>query len=130
MTLEKCRASSLTLHIVENHWIIYSQPYINTGLPWWLSGKEPTCQCRRHRLDPRVRKMHKRRKWQPLHYTWLGNSIDRGGWCSWGRKRVRHSLAARQQQYINMWFLPIPSSIFMEFSSNPRSWSTVKWGEC
>ena len=22
------------------------------GLPWWLSGKEPTCQCRRHRFDP------------------------------------------------------------------------------
>ena len=23
-----------------------------TGLPWWLSGKESTCQCRRHRFDP------------------------------------------------------------------------------
>ena len=23
-----------------------------TGLPWWLSGKEPTWQCRRHRFDP------------------------------------------------------------------------------
>ena len=22
------------------------------GLPWWLSGKEPTCQCRRHGFDP------------------------------------------------------------------------------
>ena len=22
------------------------------GLPWWLSGKESTCQCRRHRFDP------------------------------------------------------------------------------
>ena len=22
------------------------------GLPWWLSGKEPTCQCRRHRFNP------------------------------------------------------------------------------
>ena len=22
------------------------------GLPWWLSGKESACQCRRHRLDP------------------------------------------------------------------------------
>ena len=26
-------------------------------LPWWLSGKESTCQCRRHRLDPRSRKI-------------------------------------------------------------------------
>ena len=22
------------------------------GLPWWLSGEESTCQCRRHRFDP------------------------------------------------------------------------------
>ena len=22
-----------------------------TGLPWWLSGKESSCQCRRHRFD-------------------------------------------------------------------------------
>ena len=22
------------------------------GLPWWLSGKESACQCRRHRFDP------------------------------------------------------------------------------
>ena len=23
-----------------------------SGLPWWLSGKEPICQCRRHGFDP------------------------------------------------------------------------------
>ena len=23
-----------------------------SGLPWWLSGKEPASQCRRHGLDP------------------------------------------------------------------------------
>ena len=27
------------------------------GLPWWLSGKESTCQCRRHRFDPWVMKI-------------------------------------------------------------------------
>ena len=27
------------------------------GLPWWLSGKEPTCQCRRHRFVPWSRKI-------------------------------------------------------------------------
>ncbi|KAB0386208.1 hypothetical protein FD755_001164 [Muntiacus reevesi] len=26
-------------------------------LPWWLSGKESTCQCRRHGFDPSSRKM-------------------------------------------------------------------------
>ena len=24
----------------------------NQGLPWWLSGKESDCQCRRHRFNP------------------------------------------------------------------------------
>ena len=34
-------------------------------LPWWLHGKESTCQCRRCRFDPRVRKIPWRRKRQP-----------------------------------------------------------------
>ena len=24
----------------------------NWGLPWWLSGKQSSCECRRHRFDP------------------------------------------------------------------------------
>ena len=31
------------------------------GLPWWLSGKESACHCRRHRFDPWVRKILWRR---------------------------------------------------------------------
>ena len=34
-------------------------------LPWWLSGKESTCQCKRHRSDPWVGKIPWSRKWQP-----------------------------------------------------------------
>ena len=34
-------------------------------LPRWLSGKESASQCRSCRLDPWVRKMPWRRKWQP-----------------------------------------------------------------
>ena len=32
--------------------VIYEQ--ITVGLPWWLSGKELACQCRRHKFDPWV----------------------------------------------------------------------------
>ena len=32
---------------------------------WWLSGKEPACQCRRCGLDSWVRKIPWTRKWQP-----------------------------------------------------------------
>ena len=34
------------------------------GLPWWLSGKESACQCRRHGFDPWVRKIPWKTKWQ------------------------------------------------------------------
>ena len=37
----------------------------NTGLPWWISGKEFPCQCRRLRFDPWSGKIPWRRKWQP-----------------------------------------------------------------
>ena len=36
--------------------------------PWWLSGKESACHCKRHRrweFDPRVEKIPWGRKWQP-----------------------------------------------------------------
>ena len=46
------------------------------------SGKELTCQYRRHnrcRFDPWVRKIPWRRKWQnPLQYMCLENPMDRG----------------------------------------------------
>ena len=35
------------------------------GLPWWLHGKESTCQCRSRGFDPWVGKIPWRRKWQP-----------------------------------------------------------------
>ena len=31
--------------------------HLEEGLPWWLSGKESTCQCRRHRFNPWSRKI-------------------------------------------------------------------------
>ena len=51
-----------------------------TGLPWWLSGKEYACQCRRHGFDPWVGKISWRRKWQPTPVSCLENSMDRGAW--------------------------------------------------
>ena len=63
------------------------------GLPRWLSGKESSCQCRTLGFYPWVRKVPWRRKGNPLQYSCLGNSIDRGAlWATpWGLKRVRHT---------------------------------------
>ena len=52
-------------------------------LPRWASGKEPACQCRRHkehRFDPWVRKISWRRKWQSTPVFLPGKSMDRGAW--------------------------------------------------
>ena len=46
-------------------------------LPWWLSGKESACQCRRHQFDPWVRKIPWRRKWQPPSVFLPGKSHGR-----------------------------------------------------
>ena len=50
-------------------------------LPRWCSGKESACQHRSHkkcRFNPQVRKI----PWSknPLQYSCLENSIDRGDW--------------------------------------------------
>ena len=74
------------------------------GFPWWFNGKESACLCRRHRrcsFDSWVEKIPWRRKWHPLHYSCLGNPMDRGTWraiiCRC-HKRVKHDLATKQQQ--------------------------------
>ena len=48
--------------------------YSPEGLPWGLTGKESACKCRRHRIDPWVRKIPWRRKQQPTPVFWLGKS--------------------------------------------------------
>jgi len=40
-----------------------------SGLPWWLGGKESACQCRRCRFSPW------RRKWQPAPIFLPGKSL-------------------------------------------------------
>ena len=69
----------------------------NSGLLWCLSGKESTCQCRRCKFNPWVRKIPWRRKWQPTPVFVPGKSHRQkilAGYSPWGR-RVRHYLAAK-----------------------------------
>ena len=53
---------------------------MNHRLPWWLSGKESACQCRRWGFDPWVREISWGRNGNPLQYSCLGNPMDRGTW--------------------------------------------------
>ena len=59
----------------------------NPGLPRWLNGKEPTCQCSRHGHDPSVGMIPWRGKWQPAAVFLNGKSHRQGslvGYSPWG----------------------------------------------
>ena len=70
------------------------------GLPWRLSGKEPTCQCRRRGFDPWVRKIPLKKE-MATHSSILAWRIPwtekPGGLQSMGLQRARHNLATKQQ---------------------------------
>ena len=73
-----------------------------SGFSWWLNGKEPICQCKRHGFDPWVGKLPLRRKWQLTAVFLPGNPMDRRsleGYSPWGHKRVRHDLATKWQPF-------------------------------
>ena len=53
------------------------------SLPRWLTGKEPTCQCRRHRdmgSIPGSGRSLRRGHSNPIQYSCLENPTDRGVW--------------------------------------------------
>jgi len=52
-------------------------------LPWWLCGKESTCQCKRCGLDLWVEKIPWRRKWHLGNPTWeIPPGKSHGQWKS------------------------------------------------
>ena len=76
------------------------------GFPWWLSGKEPVCQCRRRGFDPWAVKITWRRKWQPTPVFLSGKSYGQGslvGCSPWGCKRVWHDSTINNSIRITVW---------------------------
>ena len=62
---------------------MYRSGDYSLGLPRWCSGKESTCQCRRLRdagLIPGSGGSPKEGNGNPLQYSYLENSMDRGVW--------------------------------------------------
>ena len=66
-------------------WLALSLSLWCGGLPWWLSGEEPTCQCRSCRFSPWVRRIPWRREWQPT--TWRIPWTEEPGGSPWARKK-------------------------------------------
>ena len=80
----------------------------------WLSGKESTCQCKRHKrhkFNPWTRKIPWRRKWQPTPVFLHGKSQGQrslAGYSPWSHKEpdmTKHSSTA----YIYIYIHPSPS---------------------
>ena len=52
--------SSLWTSKSSSHKVLMKTNWENTGLPWWLSGKESACQCKRHGFHVWVGKIPKK----------------------------------------------------------------------
>ena len=91
-----------------SNWTFYNllgnvKKYRCLGPTLWLSGKESTCQCRRHGFHPWVTKIPWRRNWQPTSVFLPRKSQDRGdcGLQSVGLERVRHNWVTRQHYHLS-----------------------------
>ena len=79
---------------------------VSLGLLRWLSGKEPSCQCRRvkrHGFNPWVRKIPWRRKWSPTPVFLPGESYGQLGLASYhpqGRNEQDMTEATQHTQCI------------------------------
>ena len=70
---------------MQGSWVFYICPkgLFLEGLPWWFSGKEPTCQCKRHKrcgFAPWSGRSPGGGLDNSLHYSCLENPMDRGTW--------------------------------------------------
>ena len=71
-----------------------------SGFPSGASGKEPTCQCRRHKrhgFDPWARKIPRRRAWQTTPVFLSGESHTQrslAGYSPWGCKELDMTMHA------------------------------------
>ena len=88
-------------------------------LPRWLSGKEPTYRCRRHKrpgFDPWVGKILWRRAWQPTPVFLPGESHGQRslvGDKSTGSQRVRDNWSDLAHKHACMWKVLSHVQLFM-----------------
>ena len=59
---------------------VFLAPGRESGLPWWLSGKESACQVGHASLIPGSGRSPGKGNGNPFQYSCLGNPMDRGAW--------------------------------------------------
>ena len=87
------------------------QQHSRNGLPWWLSGKESACQCKRCRFSPWAGRIPWRMEWQPTLVFLPGKSHGQrnlAGYSPLSGKRVGRYLAIKQQQQYQKYIYAYP----------------------
>ena len=92
--------SRLCLEMYTSEILPYLSPKCILGLPWWLSGKECACQCRRLEFAPWLGRSPGEGDGNPLQYcSWrIPWKRSLAGYSPWGHRRVGHDLVTEQQQ--------------------------------
>ena len=96
-------------------------------LHWWLSGEESACHYRRRGLDPWVRKIPWRRKWQPTPVFLPGECHGQrslAGYSPQGCKRIGYVVTKQQQQHLSL----VPALCEGVISSELYSWDVHSCG--
>ena len=73
-------------------------------LPWWLSGKECSCQCRRHGFGPWSGKILWKRKWQSTPVFLPGKPHGQGilmSYSPWGGTEFNKTLQLNNNMSID-----------------------------
>ena len=99
------------------------------GFPGGASGKEPTCQCRRHkrcRFDPWVGKIPWRRKWQTTPVFLPRDSHGQRnlvGYSLWDHKEldITEQLST-DTKVLHLYALQIPSDNIIIFAFNSHTY--------
>ena len=96
------------------------------GLPWWLSGKEFACQCRRHKrhvFDPWVWKIPWSRKWQLTPMFLIGEfhrQRSLADYSPWSRKEQtywadKEMIEVYCRTHLGTWNSLIPYVLLLRF---------------
>ena len=93
---------------------------LHSGLPWQLSGKESTYQCKRCGFDHWARKAPWRRKWQPIPGFLPEKSHEQRSLVCYSPKHHkesdRHDWATKPIIFINLWWQSNLVGLFLETS--------------
>ena len=93
---------SMGSHRVRHDWseLAAAAVHVRQGLPGWLSGKDSACNAGNVCSIPGSERYPGRGNGNPLQYSYMRNSIDRGacGLQSMGSQRVRCHWVTKQQQ--------------------------------